>query len=38
MEGPEFREMCGLLKEIPDPNNPNLMKDTLGDMQKFKEV
>lgn len=38
MEGKQFREVCGGLKKLEDPNDANLLRETVGDMHKFKLV
>lgn len=38
MEGKQFREICGGLKKLHDPKDPNLVKETIGDMHMFKQV
>lgn len=36
MEGKEFRELCGGLKRLDDPNQNGALKETIADMHTFK--
>ena len=38
MEGKQFRELCGGLKKIEDPNDENLLKESIADMHNFKKI
>jgi magnesium-transporting ATPase (P-type) len=38
MEGKEFRELCGGLKQLNDPNDPNLVKEAVADMRNFNII
>jgi magnesium-transporting ATPase (P-type) len=38
MEGKEFRELCGGLKKFEDPDDPNVVKESVGDMHMFKNI
>jgi magnesium-transporting ATPase (P-type) len=38
MEGKEFRELCGGLKQLSDPNDPNLVKESIADMRNFNVI
>ena len=38
MEGKEFRELCGGLKQLNDPSDPNLVKESVADMRNFNII
>jgi len=38
MEGKEFRELCGGLLKLEDPNDENLVKESVADMHIFKQI
>lgn len=38
MEGKQFRELCGGLKKLEDPNDENLVKESVSDMHTFKQI
>jgi len=38
MEGKQFRELCGGLKKLEDPNDANLLKESIADMHNFKLI
>jgi len=38
MEGKEFRELCGGLKQLSDPSDPNLVKESIADMRTFNII
>ena len=38
MEGKQFRELCGGLKKLEDPNDANLLKESVSDMHQFKAI
>jgi Ca2+ transporting ATPase len=38
MEGKQFRELCGGLKKLEDPNDENLVKESISDMHNFKQI
>ena len=38
MEGKEFRELCKGLKKFEDPNDANLVKESVADMHQFKII
>lgn len=38
MVGKEFREMCGGLKKLEDPKDPNLLKESVSNMHQFKMI
>ena len=38
MEGKQFRELCGGLKKLEDPNDANLLKESIADMHNFKQI
>lgn len=38
MEGKEFREVCGGLKKLTDPNNTDKLKEEIGNKKVFREV
>lgn len=38
MEGKQFRELCGGLKKLEDPNDANLVKESVADMRTFNVI
>jgi len=38
MEGKQFREMCGGMKKLEDPNDANLVKESIANMKNFKAI
>jgi len=38
MEGKQFRELCGGLKKLEDPDDPNLLKESIADMRSFSII
>ena len=38
MEGKEFREMCGGMRKLEDPNDANLVKESIANMRNFKAI
>lgn len=38
MEGKEFRELCGGMRKLEDPNDANLVKESIADMRNFKKI
>jgi Ca2+ transporting ATPase len=38
MEGKQFRELCGGLKRLEDPDDPNLLKESIADMRSFSII
>jgi P-type Ca2+ transporter type 2B len=38
MEGKEFRDLCAGLKQLSDPNDPNLVKESVADMRNFNII
>ena len=38
MEGKEFREMCGGMRKLEDPNDANLVKESIANMKNFKAI
>lgn len=38
MEGKEFRELCGGMRKLEDPNDANLVKESVANMKNFKAI